>query len=65
MRVGVGEASTGAEREARPFHPARGKGKCKDTKVGSSKSSLGVAVSFWLHSVLLEGGNHVLNTPFP
>lgn len=46
MRVGVGEASTRADREVRPFHPARGKGKYKDTTGGSSKSSLGVAVSF-------------------
>lgn len=63
VEVGVGRASSGVEREARPFHPARGKGKCKDTKVGSSKFNLDVVTSFQLHSVLGEDRNYVLNTP--
>ena len=44
-RVGVEEASPRGEKEARAFCSSRGRAKCKDIKVESSRSSMNVAGS--------------------
>lgn len=38
--MGVEDASDRGERGARVLGPGRGKGKCKDTMIGSSKSNV-------------------------